>query len=34
MKAFIGKWKKDKQTGQLVWRWKRRKVKKRKPGSQ
>lgn len=30
MKSFIGKWKKDKNTGQLIWKWKKRKVKKMK----
>ena len=28
MKEFYGRWKKDKATGTLVWRWKRRKVRK------
>jgi hypothetical protein len=28
MKAFYGRWKTDKKTGVLVWKWKRRKVKK------
>lgn len=27
MKQFFGKWKKDKRTGELVWKWKKRKVK-------
>lgn len=30
MKQFFGKWKKDKATGQLVWKWKKRKVKRLK----
>lgn len=30
MKQFFGKWKKDKATGELVWKWKRRKVKRMK----
>jgi len=32
MKSLIGKWKKDKNTGQLVWRWKKRKVHKNTEG--
>jgi hypothetical protein len=31
VKQFTGKWKKDKITGSLIWKWKRRKIKKTKP---
>lgn len=32
MKQFFGKWKRDKRTGELVWKWKKRKVKGVKKG--
>jgi hypothetical protein len=28
VKQFLGRWKKDKITGQLIWKWKNRKAKK------
>jgi hypothetical protein len=28
MKQFYGRWKRDKKTGGMFWKWKRRKVKK------
>ena len=30
MKQFYGLWKQDKTTGVLLWKWKRRKIKKAK----
>lgn len=31
MKTFYGRWKRDKKSGLLVWKWKRRKTKSLSP---